>query len=67
MKYMKYVLPALAVTAASTASASDATDAITAIGTEAAAIASASWPILIAVVTAFIGMKLFKKFANRST
>lgn len=52
---------------ASVANASDATTAIAAIGTEAGALASAAWPILIAVTTAVIGMKLFKKFAGKAT
>jgi hypothetical protein len=49
------------------ASASDATDAIATIGTEAAALATAAWPIVTAIVIATIGMKLFKKFSNKAT
>jgi len=47
--------------------ASAATDAITAIGTEASSLATAAWPIVTAIVIATIGMKLFKKFANKAT
>jgi small-conductance mechanosensitive channel len=53
--------------AASTQAASPAETAIAAIGTEAAALGTAAWPVVIGVVTGFIGMKLFKKFANRAT
>ena len=53
--------------AASTQAASQGETAITAIGTEAAALATAAWPIVVAVVTGFISMKLFKKFANKAT
>lgn len=53
--------------AASTHAVSQGETAITAIGTEAAALATAAWPIVIAVVTGFISMKLFKKFANKAT
>ena len=48
------------------ANASAATDAIADIGTEAAALATAAWPVVTAVVVGFIGMKLFKKFANKA-
>lgn len=69
MKPMKkyQIMAVAALLATGTASASDATDAIAAIGTEAAALASAAWPIVIAITTAFIGMKLFKKFTNKAT
>jgi len=49
------------------AAASQAETAITAIGTEISALATAAWPIVIALVMAFTGMKLFKKFANKAS
>jgi len=49
------------------AAVSQAETAITAIGTEISALATAAWPIVIALVTAFTGMKLFKKFANKAS
>lgn len=58
---------ALLATISGVAQASDATDAIADIGTEAAALATAAWPIVTAIVVATIGMKLFKKFANKAT
>jgi hypothetical protein len=68
MKLSQVLVAVFALTAAASSHAvSQAETAITAIGTEAAALATAAWPIVIAVVTAFIGMKLFKKFANKST
>lgn len=68
MKLSKVLLPIAAIFAASGANAaSQGETAIAAIGTEAAALAAAAWPIVIAVVTSFIAMKLFKKFANKST
>jgi Phage major coat protein, Gp8 len=41
--------------------------AFTAVSTDVADMTEAAWPILIAVTTAIIGMKLFKKFTGRST
>lgn len=68
MKPDKFLLPILAAfTGANATAASQGETAIAAIGTEAAALATAAWPIVIAVVTSFIAMKLFKKFANKST
>lgn len=61
------VITAAAATASGVANASSATDAIGAIGTEAAALASAAWPIVTAVVLSMIGMKLFKKFAYKAS
>lgn len=61
------VIAAFAATASGVANASDATDAIAAIGTEAAALSTAAWPIVTAIVLSMIGMKLFKKFANKAS
>jgi hypothetical protein len=61
------VVAALAATVSGVANASDATDAIAAIGTEAAALSTAAWPIVTAIVLSMIGMKLFKKFANKAS
>ena len=47
--------------------ASPATDAIADVGTEAAALLAAAWPVVIAIVVGTIGIKLFKKFANKAT
>lgn len=46
---------------------SAAITAMESIKAEAAALASAAWPIVTAIVVATVGMKLFKKFANKST
>jgi len=46
---------------------SGASAAMASIKAEAASLASAAWPIVTAIVVAGIGMKLFKKFANKST
>jgi hypothetical protein len=46
---------------------SGAAAAMASIKAEAASLASAAWPIVTAIVVAGIGMKLFKKFANKST
>lgn len=67
MKKTQLMLLAAATLVSGGAFASAATDAMTDIGTEAAALAAAAWPIVVSVVIAFIGMKLFKKFANKST
>lgn len=67
MKKTQLMLLSAATLVSGGAFASAATDAMTDIGTEAAALAAAAWPIVVSVVIAFIGMKLFKKFANKST
>lgn len=68
MKLTKVLLPLIALFAAASSHAvSQAETAITGIGTEATALAGAAWPVVIGVVTGFIGMKLFKKFANKAT
>lgn len=55
------------VAGAAHAAGSPAETAIASIGTEASALATAAWPVVTAIVVAFIGMKLFKKFANKAT
>lgn len=55
------------VVAGAAHAASPAEAAITSIGTEASTLATAAWPVVTAIVVSFIGMKLFKKFANKST
>ncbi len=66
-QHLLLVVAAIAATASGVANASDATDAIAAIGTEAAALSTAAWPIVTAIVLSMIGMKLFKKFANKAS
>lgn len=46
---------------------SPAKDAMTSIKNEATALINDAWPILVAVVVAGIGMKLFRRFAGKST
>jgi hypothetical protein len=46
---------------------SAAESAIQGIGVEIAALSAAAWPIVVSLVMAFIGMKLFKKFANKAS
>lgn len=69
MKKQQLLVAAVVVLASvsGVANASDATDAITAIGTEAAALGTAAWPIVTAIVLTFVSMKLFKKFANKAS
>lgn len=68
MKKQNLALVALsAVFVSGVANASAATDAIADIGTEAAALGTAAWPVVTAVVVGFISIKLFKKFANKAT
>lgn len=66
-QHLLLVAAAIAATASGVANASEATDALAAIGTEAAALATAAWPIVTAIVLSMIGMKLFKKFANKAS
>ncbi len=66
-QHLLLVVAAIAATASGVVNASDATDAIAAIGTEAAALSTAAWPIVTAIVLSMIGMKLFKKFANKAS
>lgn len=47
--------------------ASAAETALTSIGTEITTLSAAAWPIVTSLVLAFVGMKLFKKFANKSS
>ena len=46
---------------------SPAAGAMESISTEASALIAAGWPILVTVVVAGVGMKLFKKMASKST
>lgn len=46
---------------------SPASDAMDSIKSEANSLISDAWPILVAVVVAGVGMKLFKKFAGKAT
>ncbi len=46
---------------------SPASAAMTSISTEASNLIADAWPILVAVVVAGVGMKLFKKFAGKAT
>ncbi len=61
------LLVALGAVATQAQAASPAETALTAIGTEVATLSTAAWPIVTAVVLAFVGMKLFKKFANKAS
>ncbi len=61
------LLVALGAIATQAQAASPAETAMTAIGTEVTTLASAAWPIVTSLVIAFIGMKLFKKFANKAS
>jgi small-conductance mechanosensitive channel len=56
-----------AASSANAAVPTEATDALTAIGTDAAALATAAWPILAAIVSSFILMKLFKRFMGKAS
>ncbi len=49
------------------AAGSAAETALTSIGTEITALSAAAWPIVTSLVIAFVGMKLFKKFANKAS
>lgn len=61
------LLVALGAIATQAQAASPAETAMASIGTEVASLASAAWPIVTALVLAFVGMKLFKKFANKAS
>lgn len=69
----RYTQAGVAVTtmvAAGSASATETTaaeDAIAALEAEANTMIDAAWPVLTLIVGAMIGMKLFKKFANRAS
>lgn len=67
MKKQNLAVVLLSTLFVSGAALADAEAALTAIGTEAAALATAAWPIVTAIVISFITMKLFKKFANKAT
>ncbi|WP_081711929.1 major coat protein [Halomonas sp. PBN3] len=59
-----------ALVVAGSASASDtsaAESAIAAIETEASTMISAAWPVVTTIVAGLVGIKLFKKFANRAS
>lgn len=47
--------------------AQSASEAMESISNEATSMATAAWPIATAIVVAVIGIKLFKKFANKAT
>lgn len=66
-KLLAVIAAASAAVVSGQAAASAATDAMTSIGTEATAMIDAAWPIVVAVVVAGVGIKLFKKFANKSS
>lgn len=58
----------LASTVSPVAHASTESEAAMAtISTEATALIAAAWPILVTIVVAVIGMKLFKKFASKAS
>lgn len=67
MKKIQALFLAASTVATGAAVASPATDAIADVGTEAAALLAAAWPVVIAIVVGTIGIKLFKKFANKAT
>lgn len=59
-----------ALVVAGSANATETTaaqDAIAAIETEAQTMIDAAWPVVTTIVAAVIGIKLFKKFANRAS
>lgn len=45
----------------------EASAAMAAISTEATSLITDAWPIVTALTVAFVGMKLFKKSANKAT
>lgn len=59
------------VVAAGSAMASETTtaaeDAIASMGDEATSMIDAAWPVAVTVMAGMIGIKLFKKFANRAS
>lgn len=61
----KMLLAAGALTSGS--ALADASAAMASIAAEATSLADAAWPIATGIVVAVIGIKLFKKFANRAT
>jgi len=67
MKKIQALFLAASTVVTGAAFASPATDAIADVGTEAAALLAAAWPVVIAIVVGTISIKLFKKFANKAT
>lgn len=63
----KMLLAAGLLAASGVAMAQDAVTAMSTIGTEAGNLIDAAWPIVVAIVVAGIGIKLFKKFASKAT
>jgi hypothetical protein len=61
------LLVALGAVSTQAHAASAAETALTSIGTEITALSAAAWPIVTSLVIAFVGMKLFKKFANKAS
>lgn len=61
------LLVALGAVTTQAHAASPAETALTAIGTEVTTLSSAAWPIVTSLVLAFVGIKLFKKFANKAS
>ncbi|MFN4055865.1 MAG: major coat protein [Alishewanella aestuarii] len=67
MKNVKTKAALLLAALTSGAALADATAAMTSIKTEAESLIDQAWPIIVAIVVAGIGMKLFKKFASKAT
>jgi hypothetical protein len=57
----------LTTSAVSLADITLATGAIGSIGTDAASLMAAAWPVLTAVTVGFVLMKLFKKASSKAT
>lgn len=59
---------AVALTAIGTAQAQESAEAaFTAVQAEGSAMAGYAWPVVASITAALIGIKLFKKFANRAS
>lgn len=69
-RYTQAGVAVSALVVAGSASATETTaaqDAIAAIEAEATTMIDAAWPVVVTIVGAMIGIKLFKKFANRAS
>lgn len=63
----KAALLLAALTSGAALADSPATAAMASISTEANSLIDQAWPIIVTVVVAGIGMKLFKKMASKAT
>ncbi len=55
------------VVSGAASAAGEGAAAIAAVATEAAGLADAAWPVAIAIVGSLVGIKLFKKYANKAS